>query len=97
MVGMTLKHAQWLGMAAKMAGGLVATGEAGRDAAQIVGHDVIGLVPETWAARAASDYAILTAAQKAKISELLNTQRSGWSGAARVNQDRSETLAMLGL
>ena len=95
-VGMTLKHAQWLGMAAKVAGGLVATGEAGRDAAQVIGHDCIGLVPESWTVSSA-DYAVLTAVQIEKITAFLAQKCSGWSGASRVNADRAETAQLLGI
>jgi hypothetical protein len=95
LVGMSLKSAQWLGMAAAVAGGCVAVSDAGRDAASVVGHDCIGRIPESWLPDAS--YAPLTAAQTEAVTALLSARCAGWSGAQRVNDDRAETRKLLAL
>lgn len=95
LVGMTLKTAQWLGMAPSVLGGCVAVTEAGRDAASAVGYDCVGLIPSAWLPDAS--YSLLTEAQIATIAALLLQSVSGWSGAARINADRAETAKMLAL
>jgi len=96
MVGMSLQQARYLGMAAHVAGGCVAVGEEGRDAASLVGHDCIGLIPEAWAL-CDSAYTRLTGAQISRIERHLTQRCDGWSGAERINTERAQTLVMLGL
>ena len=96
MVGMSLRQAKYLGMAPSVAGGCVAVGAEGLDAAEVVGHDCIGIVPEDWALRDGA-YSRLTAAQISRIKRHLTQRCDGWAGAARVNTERAQTLAMLGI
>jgi len=96
MVGMSLRQAKYLGMAPSVAGGCVAVGEEGRDCASLVGHDYIGLIPEDWTLRDGA-YSRLTAAQISRIKRHLTQRCDGWAGAARVNTERAQTLAMLGI
>ncbi len=96
LVGMSLKHAQWLGMAASVAGGCVAVSEAASDAVAALGWSgpqMIGLVPAGWLP--SPDYTPLTATQIVKIKAVLNRNFSGWSGAARANDDYAATRKML--
>ena len=79
-----------------VAGGCVAVSESGQDAAQVVGHDCIGLVPDAWTVRD-REYTPLGTAGRDKVTAYLSRGCSGWSGARRVNRDRLETLIMLRL
>lgn len=95
LVGISTKTAQWLGMAPKVAGGCVAVGESGSDAAGMIGHDYIARIPTSWLPD--KDYTPLTEPQIARISAYLDSRCEGWSGAARVNSDRAETKVMLAI
>jgi len=90
---MSLSHARWLGNAAAVAGGCVAVNDEGREAAQIIGYDCIGRVPESWDD---ANYNLLTNDESERVRLYLSITCSGWSGAKRINQERKDCLKMLG-
>lgn len=99
LVGMTLAHAQWLGMAASVAGGCVCVSNAADDAVAHLGwmarFEMVGLVPTSWLP--SPDYNELTPAEAEKIKSFLSRRFSGWSGAGQANEDYAATQKMLGL